>query len=329
MGWKEPILKDVTILRMHEENCKWQELLEINNGGNCFHIFSGLHAFPKVQQAFEYAIKNKCRAGIFTEPLDLRGVKGCLRWMRGFYHRLLYEKHIELILTTGSKGVSQFKNWRYEVDKIFEWAYTVEESKNKSPELDDCHEYKVLFVGSLAIWKGYDILIRALKTIKREKIIADLYCVGPSDLEFSRQIKERFKLSDNIRLLPFQSNEAIRTCMNSYDLLVLPSRYDGWGAVISESIMEGTPVLVSKRCGASTLISSVKVGKVINQLTTYEVSKQLKLFMNIGKVNLEKRNNLKEWANEHISGAAMASYFIDIINHVEGEIKIKPEAPWN
>lgn len=39
--------------------------------------------------------------------------------------------------------------------------------------------------------------------------------------------------------------------MLNADYLILPSLYDGWGAVVNEGLQSGCKVLVSKDCGAS------------------------------------------------------------------------------
>ena len=50
--------------------------------------------------------------------------------------------------------------------------------------------------------------------------------------------------------------------MAAADVLVLPSRFDGWGAVVNEALMVGTPVICSDRCGASDVIENGRNGYV-------------------------------------------------------------------
>ena len=46
------------------------------------------------------------------------------------------------------------------------------------------------------------------------------------------------------------------------DCLVLSSRHDGWGAVASEALLEGTPVICSNACGSSVAVKASKVGGI-------------------------------------------------------------------
>ena len=50
--------------------------------------------------------------------------------------------------------------------------------------------------------------------------------------------------------------------MSSADCLILPSRHDGWGAVVSEALMVGTPVICSDACGSAGVVHASGVGGV-------------------------------------------------------------------
>jgi hypothetical protein len=50
--------------------------------------------------------------------------------------------------------------------------------------------------------------------------------------------------------------------MAQADCLVLPSIHDGWGAVASESLMVGTPVVCSDACGVAGVVQASGVGGV-------------------------------------------------------------------
>lgn len=54
----------------------------------------------------------------------------------------------------------------------------------------------------------------------------------------------------------------VHQMMHRFDVLVLPSRYDGWGAVINEALQRGLYVICSNRCGAKALVVNDKIGKV-------------------------------------------------------------------
>jgi len=331
MGWCEPELTGVQVIHLNSVIDHWQNIIEQNNSHDCIHIFSGIAAFKNVQLAFIHAKKYKCRIGIFTEPLDFRGLKGKLRQLRGYYHKIIYSSNIEFILTTGKAGVSQFENWRYEKNKIFEWAYTVESSSTgfsyQNLNYSDSR-LKLMFAGSLIHRKGYDILIKALKNIN-DDFIADFYSLKEDEIELGKSIESKSGLNGKLRLLTFLPNQELRSKMNEYDLFVLPSRHDGWGAVVCESLMEGTPVLVSKFCGSSSIIKNDLIGKVLQNLDVMYLASQINLYLKAGKLASEQRLKNREWAQKNISGVAMATYFQEIVAHLNNrQITVKPEPPW-
>ena len=325
MGWVEPTLEDVTVIKAYDDESIPYELIEPNS--HDVHVFFGISAFRRVHKAFLWAIQQKARIGIFTEPLDFRGFKGILRNIRGFWHKSKYAKHIAFVLTTGKQGVSQFENWGYDKNKVYEWAYTVQDSTEVLSASQPIEIYNIVYVGSLLHLKGYDILINAVKQLQAN-VQLHLYCYSAGEKNQVESIKRELNNVDNIHLYPFLSNNEIRKKIPDYDLLVLPSRYDGWGVVINESLAEGTPVIVSSRCGSSTLINNEKLGDVISTLHAESLKKMIENRLKRGKINRETRNYTKEWARNHISGHAMSTYLERIIDYIDGHTAQKPSAPW-
>ena len=50
------------------------------------------------------------------------------------------------------------------------------------------------------------------------------------------------------------SNEQVRQELLKSDVLILPSKFDGWGCVVNEALQCGLRVIVSDACGAHSLI---------------------------------------------------------------------------
>lgn len=334
MGWSEPSLdKRVKVIHLKKEDYDWKALLEGSNKADSLHIFSGIAAFPSVHDAFKYAIQLKCRIGVLTEPLDFRGFKGIIRNLRGYYHKLIYASHIEVLLAIGDQAETQFLDWGYARSRVLKWAYTVKTSQYAAPAettgLASKGPFKIMFAASLILRKGYDILIDSLIQIKEQDFTADLYCLRDTELDLGKELEAKSELGLKMQLLPFLANDELRFKMNSYDLFVLPSRHDGWGAVVNESLMEGTPVLVSKYCGASTLIRHGFVGKVATELTKDALAEELINFIQQGKLTEINRLSLRKWSSDFTSGEALAAYFKEIIVYLnDPELKPNPVAPW-
>ncbi len=138
--------------------------------------------------------------------------------------------------------------------KLFPFGYFIPQTKSP-PAPQSSNTLRVVFVGALIERKGLDVLIKAVRQLRHggRKIKLDIF--GPGD--FSAFTVEDSYISYR-GLIPFgQSQERL----DGYDLLVLPSHYDGWGVVVNEALCAGVPVVCSDQVGASVLIGKYGVGR--------------------------------------------------------------------
>ncbi|MEU1621259.1 glycosyltransferase family 4 protein [Streptomyces sp. NPDC005722] len=111
---------------------------------------------------------------------------------------------------------------------------------------------RLLCVASLTPRKGHDLLARALAAV------ADLpwTCrfVGPlgrdpEHLAHVRELLGRHGLDDRVHLTGPLTGEPLAAEYAAADLLVLPSRAETFGMVVTEALMRGTPVLATAAGG--------------------------------------------------------------------------------
>ncbi|MDX3098604.1 glycosyltransferase family 4 protein [Streptomyces sp. ME19-03-3] len=111
---------------------------------------------------------------------------------------------------------------------------------------------RLLCVASLTPRKGHDVLVEALADV------ADLpwtcRCVGPPGREPRhlarvRALITRHGLDDRVHLTGPLTGEPLAAEYATADLLVLPSRAETFGMVVTEALMRGTPVLASATGG--------------------------------------------------------------------------------
>ena len=114
----------------------------------------------------------------------------------------------------------------------------------------------LVFIGTMSqLYKAPDILIKAVRQLQHGGRKITLHIFGPGD--FSAFAVEDPCISYR-GLIPFgQSQEWLA----DYDLLVVPSHYDGWGVVVNEAVCAGVPVVCSDQVGANALIRKYGVGR--------------------------------------------------------------------
>lgn len=318
MGWQLPDMQGVTVITQPSET----QVQEQFANAQAVHIFSGINYSPVSSKALQLAVRRKARIGIMAEPYDWQGWRGQLRHLRGAWQRMRYNAHVSFILAIGNKGYELFHKAAWPKHKIFEWGYFVVPAAAVASA--DAAPFRILFTGSLIPRKGVDLLIHALARIKHLHFELDIVGQGPAK-PLLEQLVAQYGLQDRVHFHNFMDNQAAQEFLSSHDLFVLPSRRDGWGAVVNEALMQGTPVICSNHCGASVLINSAN-GAVFQSENIEELAALIAMQIDKGKIDITRRDALRTWACR-ISGTAAAQYFKALIGHVTNGGK-QPVAPW-
>lgn len=321
-GWSIPNLGMVNIIITPNETA----LRTIINTDS-IHVFSGISAFPFVYRAFKKSIKKGSTIGVILEPFDDKGILGLIRKLKYALLRIRYASSIDFILTTGEKGRICYESVGFKKEIIFDWGYFVENNNilDKS-NLKQKARFKtnILFVGEINKNKNVLSLIDKCKDKLSE--VDQLCIVGDGPL--SVQLADNINSYDTIKHLGNIPNEKVIQLMQSYDLLVLPSLYDGWGAVINEALQAGMQVIASENCGASILLDGQHRGEVFSFSGKNDFDQVLAKWLEREPLLIEKRMEIASWSANHISGEVAASYFESVVHFtLRNELK-RPVAPW-
>lgn len=140
------------------------------------------------------------------------------------------------------------------------WHFALIPSKKKkvvsnhflsSPSLEvKRRKHSVLFMGRVTYLKGLDILIRAFAQVKKKLPSVTLSVVGPEEGKFGKKMRllaKRLGLRDNLFFLGQLYEEKKWKQYYQHEILVIPSRGEGFGNVVIEGMLCGLPVIVSNR----------------------------------------------------------------------------------
>ena len=109
-----------------------------------------------------------------------------------------------------------------------------------------------LFIGTEWERKGLDILLTAVALMPRTLQTRLSLRVAGLDAPPPELVQHlRYGLSPQVTFLGYLQPEAIQHELSSADVLVVPSRYDGWAMVVEEAMAAGTPVIASDEVGAA------------------------------------------------------------------------------
>lgn len=136
-------------------------------------------------------------------------------------------------------------------------------------------EYIILAVGQIIHRKGYDVLLKAMVSVKEKcKIII----IGGKPTVELKNLISSLKLS-NIQFVDFLPKNELGVYFESADLFVHPCREDIWGLVINEALAKGLPVISTNRCIAAIELIDDRIGMIVESNDSEELSRAIKIMM--------------------------------------------------
>lgn len=296
---------------------------------NSYHFFSGIRGFKFIFEAFKQSLKYNIKRGLITERPNTFGFglkNGKPLWLhkiRFFLQDKKFIQYITYVFAMGDDAVKYYQSISSEW-KVFHFAYCTQ-INNENYSLSESGSYaNFAFLGSLEWWKAPHDILKALHfdLINQSNFNYHMYFIGGGRLLCKLKKYIEKKTLKNIFFLGYKPNSEATSILEKKDILILPSVYDGWGAVVNEALGKGLYIICSDKCGAKELLSNPLCGQVFKAGNYRELANIiLYCTQNIERIrkNKEFRRN---WALTHISGKIIANYFIDCLNNENAQ------APW-
>jgi len=328
MGWSVPDFGNTEVI-IHPDKKEISQILT-NAENDSVHIFSGINAYPLVKDAFLQSLQYNITRGILSESPDWRGIKGVVRLGLGKLNAFKFQKKVDFVLAIGSLMVDWFQKSGFVKNKIYPFGYFVEKinlNKNDLNQHNECinNKFRLIFIGQLIKRKGIDILLKSLSCLEETNWYLDVIGDG-QDRDYFEALSEKLKLTECVKIHGALPNEDVRKLLDLMDLLVLPSRMEGWGVVVNEALMSGVPVVCSDACGAADLIKDSFRGDIFKTESVSDLRRILAHRILQGKKTPELSSKIETWSKT-IEGETAANYLLDIIKSVlEGGGK--PVPPW-
>lgn len=227
-------------------------------------VFFGLRGFALPLAAFKASLGAPVHRFLMTENRFEPGAQLLPRWLVYTWDALRYRRHLSGVFCIGHSGryggARFFSACGYPAQRIVPFMHVVDSTTVQHTPVTRDHK-EILYVGQLIARKRVDLLLRAFSQLAMPS--ARLRIIGKGDEERSLQrFAAELGIADRVSFSQGLPNAGIVAAMAAADVLVLPSRFDGWGAVVNEALMVGTPVICSNRCGASDVIENGRNGYV-------------------------------------------------------------------
>lgn len=306
--WSIPSMGRAEII-LEPDDTKIDQLLDIPDTQ---HVFSGINAFPMIYKAFKKAMKRGIKVSVMAEPYEWTGIKG---WLRKQMYRWLFirfEKNISHFFATGNMGVECYVKSGFPKNKIHQWGYFTEMSVTVPLSNQNRKLPNLIFIGKIDERKNILELARTACLIKDK--FNRFLIIGTGPLE--KELCDIISGVSNIDYIGAVPNTKIANFLADSDLLILPSIFDGWGAVVNEALQQGTRVLCSDRCGAMSLLDGKIRGGTFSLRKKDGLLNELKHWIANGPLSYETREDIANWARENISGSSASIYFEGVLNGV-------------
>jgi glycosyltransferase involved in cell wall biosynthesis len=323
LGWKAPHMNGVRIA--FADSGKSMADLARSSAPDSLHLCQGLRGNGLIAAAQSALAFEGREQWVLMETVENEGLHGYVR--RKVYEHLIAnrDKNISGYLAIGHK----MPNWLIERGvpdaKVFPFAYFLDDTINANSEMQRKPDevFRIIFVGRFIQLKRLDLLIRALGALARNDV--ELFVIGSGPLEAALRKQGSDILGHRLHWIGQVASDVVPNYVASSDLLVLPSDYDGWGAVVSEAIMVGTPAVCSDQCGAADVVRRSGRGGVFERGSVSSLCNLLDDLVKDGPQTQLKRKALSQWGR-CLGAKAGSEYLLEILN--KNVNRAVPMAPW-
>lgn len=307
MGWSSKVDENNSIEYIIAPSQSDVESLFKECEYNAYLFFSGITAFPDVEKWFKMSLDYHVKRAIITEPPFVYSKPLWMHACRFLLNDYRYIKYIDKLFLMGTDYLWYYKMWSKKWD-VIPFGYCTKWVERTIPSPSE-KKIKLLFVGSLSKRKNVKLVIDALSKLSEDKQQQiDFGIIGSGEEEFllKNSIED---LKSNIVFYGKMPIEKVSFLMQEHDVLILPSKHDGWGAVVNEALTLGLYVICSDKCGAKSLLSNSQLGKIFSSDDSYELAKVIEKLPSIS----ELRNTIPyriEWSRNNISPSVIAQMLL-------------------
>ena len=236
--------------------------------GDRIHLFGSPFELSKMSFALALALWRKRTVFLISEPystarsgyLDDRSpwLSSFKRRLRPFLYRVygrLIRDRVAGVFAISPAAVAQYRRMGVPPERIFPFGYFIpRDDAPKQPAVPENATLRVAYVGSFIRRKGVEILVAAFAAEALAAADARLDLFGPAEGKTIPLPNDRVRYAGAI---PF--GEAQRV-LARYDLVVVPSLFDGWAVVVNEAVFAGAAVLASDAVGAGAMVEHWRCG---------------------------------------------------------------------
>lgn len=220
----------------------------------------------------EAMIKDRVKAGKIVFRYSERPLKTKVSLIR--YGKMLIRLHQynpplskTYMLCASAYTAADFRKFGCFRNRCYKWGYfpAAEHYDNIDELIAKKKKNSVLWAGRFLDWKHPDAAIEIADRLKRDGYDFEMQIIGTGEMEeaLKQMIRDK-NLSDRVKMLGSMKPSQVRSCMEQSEIFLFTSdRYEGWGAVLNESMNSGCAVVASHEIGSAPFLIQDDVNGLI------------------------------------------------------------------
>lgn len=228
------------VLGSNQGNPGWDELCALLEKFKPEHVLVGGYRLPLSFRLRWYCLRHGISFHYWLEkPLPVSGMRGLVRrfvWML----TLPFAKQVFCIGKEAMAAYGPFSR------RTVNLPYSIDASRYAQRREPPSKPLKCLYIGQYIYRKGIPELLEAFAGIAPDQ--ATLSLVGSGELK--SLVSDYTQKYSHISEGGFVEPDELPQLISRHDLLLAPSRHDGWAVVVVEAMASGLPVISTRHTGA-------------------------------------------------------------------------------
>jgi glycosyltransferase involved in cell wall biosynthesis len=216
------------------------------------------------KELFTRRLKQRKLTFLYHERMYKQGYEYHKMPFRALRHFFIYKQYPTLHLLCASAYASaDFARTGCFINKAYKWGYFPELKKYDSIDnlLAQKQKNTIVWVARFIDWKHPEVPLEIAKRLKSEGYDFQIKMIGNGEMmDCIRQMIETNQLEDCVQIMGSMLPHQVRDYMERSEIFLFTSdKYEGWGAVVNESMNSCCAVIASHAIGSVPFL--IKNGK--------------------------------------------------------------------
>jgi len=186
-----------------------------------------------------------------------------LKRVYSFFEKLTYNNATKVICTLAENKSLLIEQYAVSENKIDLIPCSIDPKQFYPLNIEKIPE-SILYIGRFDRRKGLEFLLDAFRLVAKKNNKSRLYLGGKGkELQKIKEAVRKYKIDSHVIFLGFVPEKQLNEWYNKAQIVVLPSRFEGFGITLIEAIATGARVIGTNVDGIRSIIIDGKNGRLV------------------------------------------------------------------